>query len=107
MNNMDNIQFTDQGTTSGNADLPRPKASTGVRWVMKLSGGAIRDERQANYVLLGLAVIFFIATIFVIKSNFSSPSGSSAVQYKEDLSPAARAKLPTEVYNSLPSRADN
>ncbi|OHA80813.1 MAG: hypothetical protein A2675_01710 [Candidatus Yonathbacteria bacterium RIFCSPHIGHO2_01_FULL_51_10] len=104
---MDNIQFSDQGSSLGDSDLPRPKASTGVRWIMKLSGGAIRDERQANYVLLGLALVFFIATIFVIKSNFSSPSASSTVQYKEDLSPAARAKLPPEVYNALPSRADN
>ena len=43
---------------------PTPKI---VDWVIKYSGGAIKDEKQANYVLIGfvaLAIIIFLMVIF-------------------------------------------
>lgn len=44
---------------------PTPKI---VQWVIKYSGRAIKDERQANYVLIGFVVV---AIIFVIIFLFS------------------------------------
>ena len=45
---------------SKNSDLPRM-----VRLVMKLSGGAIKEQRQAEYVLLGFAIVFFSISMFL------------------------------------------
>ncbi|OGI93645.1 hypothetical protein A3A03_00470 [Candidatus Nomurabacteria bacterium RIFCSPLOWO2_01_FULL_40_18] len=47
---------------SKNLDLPFM-----VRLVMKLSGGAIKEQRTAEYVLLGVVVLNIIITILVIK----------------------------------------
>ena len=45
-------------------ETPTPKI---IQWTMKISGGAIKDEKQANYVLIGfvaLAIIIFLMVIF-------------------------------------------
>ena len=42
-------------------DVPRM-----VRWVMKLSGGSITEQRQAEYVLLGFTIIAIIISLFLI-----------------------------------------
>jgi len=53
-----------------------------VRLVIRLSGGAIRDARQASYVLLAVAIVFGIATLLFffgipgstpIQQNFINP----------------------------------
>lgn len=36
-----------------------------VRWVMKLSGGAITEQKQAEYVLLGFAILIFGISLLV------------------------------------------
>jgi hypothetical protein len=48
-----------------------PKA---VKWVMKLSGGLIKSERQAGWVIIGLAIIAIIVSAFLFFGipNFSS-----------------------------------
>jgi len=47
------------------------KTSKMVRLVMKLSGGLVKEERQAEYVLLAIAILFFLASgvIFFITTN--------------------------------------
>lgn len=45
-----------------------------IQWIMKLSGGKIQDEKQANFVLLGFVVVIIIVTIFIFISSMSSPS---------------------------------
>lgn len=42
-----------------------PTGSKLVLWVMKYSGGFIKDERQANYVLVGCAVLGIIFSLFL------------------------------------------
>jgi len=37
-----------------------------IQWVMRLSGGRIHDAKQANYVLLGFAVIMIVISIFLL-----------------------------------------
>jgi hypothetical protein len=37
-------------------DIDTPKM---VEWVIKWSGGVIKNQRQAEYALLGVAIIFF------------------------------------------------
>jgi hypothetical protein len=40
--------------------------------VIKLSGGRIRDAKQATYVLLGIAGVVFIISLFLIFSGGSA-----------------------------------
>ncbi|MBI4155690.1 MAG: hypothetical protein HY507_00470 [Candidatus Zambryskibacteria bacterium] len=51
-----------------------------VKLVMKISGGAITDQRQAEYVLLGFAVIAIIISIFLFFSGGSSNDADLQLQ---------------------------
>ena len=42
---------------------PTPKI---VEWVIKYSGGAIKDEKQANYVLIGFVAVAIIVSFFFV-----------------------------------------
>ena len=48
---------------------PTPKI---VQWVIKYSGGTVKDERQANYVLIGFVALAIIITLFMLFSGGSS-----------------------------------
>jgi hypothetical protein len=37
-----------------------------VEWIIKYSGGSIKDEKQANYVLLGFVVATIVASFFLV-----------------------------------------
>jgi len=58
--------------TSQTSDAPKI-----VQLVMKCSGGAIKDERRAEYVLLGFVVVAIIISLFLVlgggKKNISPP----------------------------------
>ena len=41
---------------------PTPKI---VEWVIKYSGGLVKDEKQANYFLIGFATVAIIVSIFL------------------------------------------
>jgi len=43
-----------------------PETPKMIRWVIKCSGGLIKDERQANYVLIGFVVVATIIFLMVI-----------------------------------------
>jgi len=102
---MENIEFNPQDKEFQNLDerstLPSSK-STMVGWLIKHSRGLIQDETQANYILLGIAGIFFILTVMVIINT--SGLGPKKTTYKEDVPEEMRAAMPPEIYNSLPSR---
>lgn len=63
-----------------------------VQWVMHHSGGVIKDEKQAQYVLLGfIAVAFVIMFIFLFsgggsKAEFKAPPGQK-IMYPENAPP--------------------
>jgi hypothetical protein len=42
---------------------PTPKI---VEWVIKYSGGYVRDEKQANYILIGFVAVAIIISLFLI-----------------------------------------
>ena len=48
---------------------PTPKI---VQWVIKYSGGAIKDEKQANYVLIGFVAVTIIFSLFLFFGGGSS-----------------------------------
>ncbi len=100
---MENIQFNPQDKEFQNLNIaPTSSKSKMVGWIMKYSGGLVKDETQANYILLGIAGIFFIFTIITIIST--TGIGPKKTTYKEDIPPEIKAAMPPETYNSLPSR---
>ena len=77
------------------------KKSKMIELVMK--NGFVKDETQANYVLLGLSILFFVATV-IVYLNMSGTGTSSGVTYLEDIPEEERAMIPAEILNQLPSR---
>ncbi|MBU4479913.1 hypothetical protein KKG48_00515 [Patescibacteria group bacterium] len=59
---MSQVEFEEFNKVS-NTSESTPKI---VQWTVKLSGGLIKDERQAQYVLLGFSVIAIIFSSFLI-----------------------------------------
>jgi hypothetical protein len=51
--------------------LKNPKV---IQWVIKYSGGAIKDEKQASYVLLGLVAVAIIISLFLIFDTLKGPT---------------------------------
>jgi hypothetical protein len=62
-------EFEEKDTVQIKQDLPSVKSedsSAMVKWVIKHSKGAIKEERQAEYVLISfflISIIFFLFTI--------------------------------------------
>lgn len=77
------------------------KKSKMVQLVMKT--GFVKDETQANYVLLGLSIIFLIVTFFIVRGTMGG-GATGGVTYIEDIPAAERANIPAEILNQLPSR---
>ncbi len=50
---------------------PTPKI---VEWVIKYSGGYVKDGQQANYVLLGMAALAIIVSLFLVFSGSKGPN---------------------------------
>jgi len=73
-----------------------------VSLVMKI--GLVRDEKQANYVLVVMALLFFLATIWVTVGD-TSPSNTGTV-YLEDLPSEVLETLTPEERASIPSRSN-
>jgi len=48
-----------------------PETPKIIQWVMKYSGGLVKDEKQASYVLVGFAVLAIIVFLMVIFSGRS------------------------------------
>ena len=50
-----------------------PFAPKIIRWLIKYSGGLIKNEKQASYVLLGFIVFVVIISLFLIFGRGGSP----------------------------------
>ncbi len=62
--------------TTRSFETPTPKI---VQWVIKYSGGLIKDENQANYVLIGFVVLAIIVSMFLI---FGGDSSNKKIPFK-------------------------
>lgn len=45
-----------------------------VRWVIKYSGGLVKDGNQASYVLIGFVVVAIIISLFLIFGGSGTPA---------------------------------
>ena len=74
---------------------PTPKI---VQWVIKYSGGYVKDEKQATYFLIGfVAVAIIFISIFVFnsggsKAEFKAPPGQKII-YPENAPPRLEEKF--------------
>lgn len=48
-----------------------------VSLIMKASGGAVKSERQAIYILLGLVVVMFVASFYLFFGGTASEAPTS------------------------------
>ncbi len=64
-----------------------PTAPKIIRWLIKYSGGLIKNEKQASYFILGFIVLAVIISFLLI---FSGGGGSSREDL-ENFSPPAEA----------------
>jgi len=51
-----------------------------IKWVMKISGGAIKEERQAEYVLLGFVIVTILLSVFIFY-NFSTTKKAEQILF--------------------------
>ena len=71
---MENVE-QEQEVPSVSKNLETPKM---IQLVIKYSGGSIKNEKQAQYVLLGLVVVIIIITIILLLNAFRGPSEAPA-----------------------------
>jgi len=64
-----------------------------IKWTIKYSGGIIKNEKQASYVILGFVVLAIIISLFLIFGR-QNKSGNL-----ENFTPAAEAS-PEELKNN-------
>src|SRR3989344_4958843 len=58
-----------------------------IKLVMKYSGGAVKDERQAEYVLLGFVVVAIIVSLFLFFGNSTSSDLEKIIPKKPYIDP--------------------
>ena len=69
-----------------------------IQWVIKYSGGYVKDEKQAQYVLFGfVAVAIIIVSILLFsgggnKAKFEAPPGQKII-YPENAPPRLQEKF--------------
>ena len=55
-----------------------------IQWVIKYSAGLVKDENQANYVLLGFAMVAIIISLFLF---FGGNKAGVALPYEKTYHP--------------------
>ena len=68
-----------------------------VTWLLKI--GIAKNESQANYILIGIAVISVILAIYI-----PTTKNRTEMTFREDLPEEILSTLPTEILNNTPSR---
>jgi len=53
-----------------------------IQWLIKYSGGLIKNEKQAYYVLLGFVIIAVIISFYLILSGVEAPNIIKGTEYK-------------------------
>jgi len=50
-----------------------------IQWVIRYSGGLVKDEKQANYVLIGLVALAIIISLFLFFGGGNNTAGEVPV----------------------------
>jgi hypothetical protein len=76
-----------QNNLNQKSTSPKDEVPTMVKWIFKLSGGSITEQRQAEYILLGVVVICLGLSIFIFSglSKGSSEIGPEILSLHPEL----------------------
>ena len=53
-----------------------------IQWVIKYSGGLVKDEKQASYILIGFVVLAIIVSLFLFFGRGSDTSRTLQENFK-------------------------
>jgi len=73
------VQFDEEQSWHGSSTYEQNKTPKLISWVMNHSGGLIKDENQAGYVLMGTAVVVIIVSLFLVLSTGSNKPANGPV----------------------------
>ena len=45
-----------------------------IQWIIKYSGGLVKNEKQASYAVLGIVVLATIISLFLVLGNLGGPN---------------------------------
>jgi RsiW-degrading membrane proteinase PrsW (M82 family) len=68
-NVLDNLEKKSADEREEQERIFSPGAAKMVKLLFKISGGKIKSEKMANYILLAIAIIIFIISFFVFYSQ--------------------------------------
>jgi len=95
------VEFPDEKFEQSNSYEVR-KVPFMVKCVLK--SGLVKDEKQANVVLLIVSAVFLALAFFVFASTGKSTTEPT---YIEDLPTEVIGQLPPEILETIPSKYDN
>lgn len=72
-NENNNVEYQNKGQSQFN-QISSPETPKLIQWVIKYSGGLVKDERQANYVLIGFVGLSLVVVIILLLNVFGGPS---------------------------------
>lgn len=56
-----------------------------VQWIIKHSGGYIKNDEQANYVLIGIILFSVITSLFLLSDFSSEPQQDFTIMSEETI----------------------
>lgn len=74
------VEFNEWRAPTKYKTIKTPKM---IMWVIKYSGGRIKDEREASYVLIGFVVIAIVISIILLSITFGD-----VIDIQENMLPA-------------------
>ena len=78
------VEFEEFRQPSQSFQTTTPKIT---EWVMKHSGGTIKNEKQANYVLIGFVVVAIVISLFLFLGEKISNNPEDTKVLPVELSP--------------------
>ena len=69
-----------------------------VTWLLKI--GIAKNETQANYILIGVAVVSIVLAIYITLSKETD----TEIRFKEDIPEQVISSFPPETFSHLPSK---
>ena len=98
------VEFPEEKFDAGGNDYVVKKTPTMVKWVMKT--GIAKDEKQANIILIVIAILFLALSLYIFANTGSNQKGTAGALYIEDIPEEELKDIPPEILETIPSRYD-
>jgi hypothetical protein len=91
-NAFDELEKKPEDEQQNGEEIFSPGTARMVKWLIKLSGGKIKSEKLANYILLAVAAVIFTISFFIFYSQMAprtvSPSRALINPMQQNATPA-------------------